>query len=426
YYWSRSDPVAGKRHLDAALRYAEGVTERERLMIQGKAAEWRGDRESAATAYRTLAEQYPNDDIAWGNLAYQQMRLSRTDEAANSYRRVLELDSLDANALINLATVYALEGEHTRANEHYRRAFRVAPGYRTSTGILHEYGLNLVHLGRIEEAERVYREWTEDESAALRAQGLRSTAMIRFLQGRFRDAEELLRRAIVLNRSTNAVTSEVRNRGFLIEARFRRGAPIDDELSEAVRLAVDNYVPSYWVHHIGVWLARAGRTAEAATLVDSARARVDQADRTRAAVMRLEAELALARQDETTAIDRLQASSTVEPDWRLPTAALAELRRRRGELEAAESLLHDVLGSPDHAPGDEGQVEWVLARYRLARIQERLGRVDEARENYERFLAFWAEGDPGLVQVTTARDRLRALAEPRAAPAAAAEPPPRR
>jgi hypothetical protein len=52
-----------------------------------------------------------------------------------------------------------------------------------------------------------------DQSPSQRAQGLRSLAMLRFLAGRFADAEQELRQAIVVSGSVQARTIQLRNRG---------------------------------------------------------------------------------------------------------------------------------------------------------------------------------------------------------------------
>lgn len=408
YYWHRSDPLSGEEHFAAALRHSDLTTERERLMIRAKSAEWRGDRDGAASIYRTVTGLYPKDAFAWGNLGYQYLRLDRHNEAISAYQRVVELDTGSTNAWVNLATLHALLTQHAAADEYYRRAFALAPAFRTVPNLNHEYGLNLIGLGQIDEAERVYTLMLE-RSPSQRSQGLRSIAMLRFLEGRFADAEQLLRQAIVVNHSIQAHTSELRNRGLLIESLRRSGLSVDRELTQAAELAVAQFIPTVWVHHVGVWNARAGRIDDARELLDTARARMDGDMHSNVAIMRLEAEIALAEGDAASATERFEAALSLDPDWILALSALAELRYAEGALEQAERHLVELVESREHSPGDETLVEWVLARYRLARIHDERGDLDAARANYNRFLALWGGGDRELPEIAAARDRLKIL-----------------
>ena len=407
-YWHRNDPLAGERHFEAALRHSDRTTERERLMIRAKSAEWRGDRETAASAYRTVTGLYPKDVHAWGNLGYQFLRLDRQPEAVAAYQKVVELDSASANAWVNLATLHSALTEYAAADEYYRRAFELAPAYRTVPNLNHEYGLNLIGLGQIEEAEGVYTLML-DQSPSQRAQGLRSIAMLRFLAGRFTDAEQELRQAVVVSGSIQARTSELRNRGLLVESLMRRGRSADGELTHAADLAGTDFIASFWVHHIGVWLARAGRVEGARELLDTARARLDSDPLSKVAVMRLEAEIALAEGDTASAAERFEAALALDPDWIVALSGLAQLRYAEGNLEQAQRHLLEIVKSREHSPGDENLADWVLARYRLARIHDERGDLDAARERYNEFLALWSGGDRDVPEIASARERLGIL-----------------
>ncbi len=68
---------------------------------------------------------------------------------------------------------------------------------------------------------------------------------------------------------------------------------------------------------------------------------------------------------------------------------LAGLSRERGDLERAAVYLNS-LGDGAAFASDP------VALFRLAQIQEQLGRYAEAKENYELFLVAWREADPEL------------------------------
>jgi hypothetical protein len=54
---------------------------------------------------------------------------------------------------------------------------------------------------------------------------------------------------------------------------------------------------------------------------------------------------------------------------------------------------------------------WIMARYHHARVLERLGRPDEARREYEDFLAHWGHADTPLPELAEARTALARLSK---------------
>ena len=406
FYWVRGNPVDGAEHMEAALRHSAGATHRERLVIQGKAAEWKGDRETAISAYRAAAEAHPRDPVIWGNLGYQYLRLGRHDEAIAAYEEAVAHDSLDANGWLNLATLYSAKGESARAVDVYEKAFALAPGFRTVNNINHEYGFTLIALDRIAEAERTFGLLIGGD-VAQRAQGLRSRALLRVRQGRFGQAVADLRQAVTLTTATGSYVSDLRNRVFLIETLQISGEPAERELEEARTVAIRQQVPSYFLSHLGSRLVQAGQLPAAREVLDSARARVDQGGESWAAVARLAGEIAAAEGDDATALEQFNAALAYRPDDRAARYALAVFNADRDKLAEARAQLESLL-SPDRLIGDESLVPTILAHYHLGRLLEVAGRPEEAIGRYRRFLDYW--GGSGLEVVAQARARVSALA----------------
>jgi len=57
-------------------------------------------------------------------------------------------------------------------------------------------------------------------------------------------------------------------------------------------------------------------------------------------------------------------------------------------------------------------LDGVRAYYFLGVAREELGRTEEAIESYEEFLRFWRDGDPALVEIADAKERLAKLRQP--------------
>ena len=78
---------------------------------------------------------------------------------------------------------------------------------------------------------------------------------------------------------------------------------------------------------------------------------------------------------------------------------------REGKLELAQDALAKLLLVRDHP------YVAILARYRLGRVLERLGKPAQARTEYARFLAHWGHADRSLADVEDARVALARLHE---------------
>ena len=121
-----------------------------------RAAE-RGDPESAASIYRELVRERPEDAALHYNLANALSRLGRAGEAEAAYREALARDSDSSPTMANLANL-------------------------------------LARSGREEEAARLYRRSAESDPAHLPT--LLGASSLAFQRGELRDAERLLRRAL--------------------------------------------------------------------------------------------------------------------------------------------------------------------------------------------------------------------------------------
>lgn len=406
YYWVQDDVVNGARCMAAARRHGVHATERERLLIDAKAAEWGGDRERAASVYRALVDRYPNDEALWRSLAYQYFRLGRYDEAIKAYERVVAVDSLSGSAWLNLASIRSSLGDRDSAATLYQKAFALVPGYRTVNNINHEWGFVFVATRRWAEAERAFRLMLEG-TASQQAQGHRSLGELRLAMGRLNEAARQMRQAVLLSRAAGQYVAELRNRTLLVESLHYGGRSVQGEWAEARNLAVRRAVPTYFVAVLGEWLARNGRVEAARQLLDTARVRSNGSREDRSALERLAGEIAKATGDARSAGRHFEASLTIFPDDRVARFALADLLESQGDFSGAESFYRDITDRP--LSSNEFLAPGILAHYRLARVLEASGRREEAAVSYRRFLEFWGDGDAGIPQVEEARNRLRAL-----------------
>src|SRR5262249_9470713 len=149
-------------------------------------------RERAIDLSRALLAEFPDDPAAWGQIGYNYLRLSRYADAATALRKQIQLDSTDANAVLNLATALMGEHQYDEAIRTYRRAFALRPGFLTVNNINSEFGKALVNNRRLDDARGAFEAMLRG-SADQQAQGQRSLGLLSMLQGRYGDAIERFR-----------------------------------------------------------------------------------------------------------------------------------------------------------------------------------------------------------------------------------------
>ena len=87
----------------------------------------------------------------------------------------------------------------------------------------HEFGFTYVEMGEHEKAEEVFTLLIQETNKDLIANGYRSLALLRMLQGQYEAASEMMHEAIVLHKSIGYTLSEFRNRLYLCTIYQQRG-----------------------------------------------------------------------------------------------------------------------------------------------------------------------------------------------------------
>lgn len=417
----RSDRQEAERLVQRALALPQRLTARDRLWVQAQSDDGLGQRDEAVLGYKALLAQYPDDTRAWFRLGWTYMAgLKRCDEAVAAFSRVTELDPFDAGAWTNLATCYGTDlRRHGDAVATYQKAFALDPELQTRMYVNGEYGAALVHLGQLDTARANFEKMLRSGDPVREARGHRSMAFWLMHQGRYRAAIVELEQALALNRARNLTLSLFRDHVIKSYALLALGAQRE---AGAELTVADAFVSRL---SLGPeWLSRMVRL----------HARLGDADGARRLVERMTSVVGVSSTDTTIGrnladdqgyldlargeVALLQGQVTAATQH----AASAAARIGRADVIGLQARAHEAAGAHDAAIaryreladiapfGYEEQEEAVQARFALAASLERLGRVDEARAQYQRLLAPWAEGDAELVLLVRARARLRALA----------------
>jgi tetratricopeptide (TPR) repeat protein len=413
-----------------------------------------GEQEARHAALARAASMAGDNSFQMGQLEREKilgdyhLEADRFREAAARYRAMLDIRPGDGRIEGQLGMVYGMMRDYPSAIEKFTAAERSHPHFRarlmladvysasgapeTALGLLRPhlenpadwiaYAKHLMIAGQFREAG----DYLVEAERRANAEGAHSWADLALAKadylrsgGRYEEAESALRQGLdrtadprLIERLELAMTSLLIDMGRLRDAiaRVRR---IDIQLSR-------NRI----VH--GVLAARAGDVASASAILVQleAEAAERQAPRPASRVHQLRAEIALARRDTRTADEHATLAFKLFPTtWTLTTQARAQ--HAAGRTSDAIETWKLVLGRPGERTFDfdaPAYSQYVLARYELARLLEQVGRLDDARANYDEFLRFWERADPDLRVLAEARTRRARLTASRSGQGAQSAP----
>lgn len=409
YYWNNDRPN-GDAHYDHALRLLDRLSDRERLQVRASAESWRGNREAAIELRKALLAMYPNDPAAWGNIGYDYMRLHRPNESIAAYRKQLERDSLDPSNYINLAISYLQLAKYDEAVRHYQRAFTLQPSLLTLENLNHEYGKALLFAGKPDEARAVYDSMLAG-SIDQRARGHRSLGLLAMIRGRYGEAIERFRDAVLLSQGPNRELTEARNRLFLASAQQEKGwrDSATAQMRSAHALFRRAYFEPMFLWFLGKALARDGQLALASEVLDTLRRRARPDNpQDRANVLALGGEVALAQGRADSAARLLQLAYTIDSSS-LVKESLASALARAGDPTLAARLYESLLANGEGWYGAEAEQYALAAPLAAGALYERANDLSRARAAYEQVLTRWAQGDTDLVTMRASRAALERL-----------------
>ena len=409
YYWNNDRPN-GDAHYDHALRLLDRLTDRERLQVRASAESWRGNREAAIELRKALLAIYPNDPAAWGNIGYDYMRLHRPNESIAAYRKQLERDSLDPSSYINLAIAYSQLARYDESVRYYQRAFGLQPSLLKVENLNHEYGEALLFAGKPDQARAVYDSMLTG-NVDERARGHRSLGLLAMIRGRYGEAIDRFRDAVLLSQGPGRALTEARNRLFLAAAQQEKGWR--DSATAQIRIAHALFRRAYFepmfLWYLGKALARDGQLALAGEVLDTLRKRArGDNPQDRANVLALGGEVALAQGRADSAVHLLRLAYTIDSSS-LVRESLASAVARAGNFAEAARLYETLLGKADRWYGWEAEQYALAAPLAAGALYERANDLPHARAAYEQVLTRWAQGDTDLVTMRASRAALERL-----------------
>jgi tetratricopeptide (TPR) repeat protein len=164
------------------------------LMAQAAACGAKGAHTEAADIYRKVLELKPRHILALNNLGVALYKSGNFVEAVALFRQAVGVQSTYADAQFNLGTVLRCTGQIDESEMPLRRALKLNPKHVEAQVSL---GLTLVMLGRVHDAKECFERVLK--VSPRNAGALCGIGQIASLEGRFNEAEAAFKRALVFD-----------------------------------------------------------------------------------------------------------------------------------------------------------------------------------------------------------------------------------
>ncbi|MCK5408389.1 MAG: tetratricopeptide repeat protein, partial [Candidatus Krumholzibacteria bacterium] len=223
---------SGQAALQAAVKYADRVSEKERMYIEALEASWGNRKDEAITKWKRIADLYPDEKEALWNLAsghnergdyetsleyYQKIlaidpfhkrtynslaylydQMGDFEKSIGAINRYIELAPDEANPYDTRADLCAFHGDVDDAIASYRKAVEIKPDFYTSVVKL---GNMYLYKGQYDRAEAHYQRLLDSEDPSIRSRGRCYPSIVKWYQGRLQEALEALEIAIAADKA---------------------------------------------------------------------------------------------------------------------------------------------------------------------------------------------------------------------------------
>jgi tetratricopeptide (TPR) repeat protein/tRNA A-37 threonylcarbamoyl transferase component Bud32 len=386
-----------------ALALLDRMTEREKYRTLGTYySRVVGNQAAAIENFTKLLERYPADGAGHNNLALAYFRSLNMPKALEEGGRVLAMYPKTQLYRDNFVLYAMYGGDFKRGADEAKRIVAEVP---TANHAYLPIAIGAAADGRFDDAKAAYAGMMKADSPGPSV-GMTGLADLAIYQGRYAEAETLLKSGIATDKTSNDTVDMAAKMNALAELYEAEGrTALAVTTAESVLKLGKGYamvVPAARV------LARAKRKDAAAAVADDLGKRLQPRDRAYGSIIR--GEIALSDGNVVAAVDRFREAQKLADLWltryMLGVAyvqaeaypeALSELEaseKRRGE--GAALFLED---SPT--------LRYLAALpYWLGRAQEKVGITVKAGENFQRYITLRAEAKPADPLVADARRRI--------------------
>ena len=203
----RQDRAAADALLGQALARSGAMPPAERARLELEAASLDGDSTARTSALTTLAALEPNDPATWRSLAESRINRRQYPQAIQAYRKVLEVEPEDVNALNQLGYAAAYAGSLDTALDALGRYQALRPA--EANPLDSQGDVNLL-AGRLRQAEGLYLQAAKKDPGFASGGDLWKAAMARLMSGDVAGADQLAQQYIQVREAAKDPTAEYR------------------------------------------------------------------------------------------------------------------------------------------------------------------------------------------------------------------------
>jgi tetratricopeptide (TPR) repeat protein/predicted Ser/Thr protein kinase len=435
-----------KRLTAKAVKYSGKASQKERDYIKGWETYVSGNYSQAVKELKKMAERYPDEKeafytlgfiyyqnlrqyqeavhyfnqaiqidplykLAYNQLAYAYNDMGEFDKSIRAIDKYIELGPDEANPYDSRADLYAWNGKLGQAIDSYKKALEIKPDFFMS---LSKLGHMYLFQRNYVKAESCYKELASSSDKNTRSQGRFYLALIPAYQGKFEDALRILDDGIAADRMDQA-------EGFWNVQKHWEKASVYDA-KQNLRLALEEtkiiieinkrVYPNIPVNGLDLYaylLAKSGKLKEAEQICEVLKKDIEA--KSPALIYDYWLTLGtveLAQDNAKTAVTYLEKAEKEGPPLVVGRFFLGQAYLDLGRLSEAVVLLEQALSRYDEVRARQ-QIYAVKCYYLLGLAYEKSGWKDKAIQQYQEFLDIWKNADPGIPEVTDAKERLQRL-----------------
>jgi eukaryotic-like serine/threonine-protein kinase len=409
-YASMGNDKAQRENLAEAMKNLDHVTERERHLILAENYEVQESYEKAADEFRLLTEVYPDDVEGFRGLGEMSIWTGAPEEAVPAEEHALELAPHSAVDYLRLILYLDRLNRFDEALAAYQRA--TANG--AESPLLH-WGTGLAYLGK-GDTNKARREFEVLRTGGGQDGESRASlyfARVLMYEGRLRDAEDELRKGLLLDEKMNNQTYAPVGHYLLAEILIERG-----DTSEA-RAVKEQLAQEALSSQESEDLHRAGLIAIELRDIAGARKLLSNLEEVSAhhesqfmqsCYHSLDGAVSLAEGHADVAAKKQRKAAVFFPLYEA-YVGLGDALVAKSDWKGATQAYEQYLGFQGEILHDDSPSDWVLVHLALARALARAGDTGGSLKYYDQFLQLWSNGDHDLPVIQKAREERVALSK---------------
>ena len=439
-------------YLEKAHELKERLSERERLIIQGRYLDQKYPGKHTKEYLETLeklVDLYPEDIYGNLGLAILYTNLEEVDKAIEilellkrkqradtsityiwlniNYRNKGMYDKAEeiikefldefpenVSAHQNLAITYKLAQKYDLALAELDKAFFITP--KDFRVFLQKGDIHLLR-GDFKIAEDEYMSVVEGSKTGVSGLGVQKLVYLYLLQGRFKECEALFERGFSMIEQAGSGRRWELNAhnglaySYMEIGRFEKALKEYEKVWDISVELGDINIQRMTLRNRGLAYLKMNMIDKASE--DAAQLKILIEESLNKKLMRhyyhLMGMIELGKKDYPQAIDlfkKAQSLQTKGSDARVINA-MASAYYRSGDLDKAQEEYEKITNLTTDRIG--WGVQYAKSFYMLGKICEEKGWEGKAIENYEKFLDLWKDADPGIVEVEEAKKRLNEM-----------------